>query len=92
MNSKLIGKVTFDDLVASHLSKGSSDLKQKCTQPTTAFLGTVFNALSHGLIHLVCNVRSRLFQWLKLFNSRHGHRSKKILAASYMKQYDVKSP
>ena len=24
--------------------------------------------------------------------TRHGHRSKKILAASYMKQYDVKSP
>ena len=32
----------------------------------TPFLGTVFN----GLIHLVCIVRSRLFQWLKLFNSQ----------------------
>ena len=27
----------------------------------------------------------------RLYN-RHGHRSKKILAASYMKRYDVKSP
>ena len=59
MNSKLIGKVTFDDLVASHLSKGSSDLKQKCTQPPTPFSGTLFDALSLGVIHFIWSVSLR---------------------------------
>jgi len=35
----------------AHLSKGTSDLKQKCT--TTPFWGAVFHALSHGVIHFV---------------------------------------
>ena len=35
----------------SHLSKGKSDLKQKCTQLLTPFSGTIFHALSHGEIH-----------------------------------------
>ena len=34
----------------SHLSKGTSDLKQKWTQLATPFWGTVFHALSHGVI------------------------------------------
>ena len=36
-----------------HLSKGTSDLKQKCTQLATPFWGTVFHALSHGVIRFV---------------------------------------
>ena len=43
----------------AHLSKGPSDLKQKCTQLPTPFLGTVFHALSLGVIHFILNVRSR---------------------------------
>ena len=35
-------------LSPSHLSKGSSGHKQKCTQFLTPFSGTVFHALSHG--------------------------------------------
>ena len=45
--------------VTSHLSKGTSDFKQKCTQLVTPFWGTVFHALSHGMIHFVRSVRSR---------------------------------
>ena len=37
----------------THLPKAPSDLKQKCTQFLTPFLGTVFNALSLGVIHFV---------------------------------------
>ena len=40
----------------SHLSKGSSGSKQKCTQFLTPFSGTVFDALSHGAIHFVRSV------------------------------------
>ena len=40
----------------SHLSKGSSGRKQKCTQFPTPFSGTVFDALSHGVIHFVRSV------------------------------------
>ena len=43
----------------AHLSKGTSDLKQKCTQLATPFWSTVFHALSHGVIHFVRSVRSR---------------------------------
>ena len=39
-----------------HLSKGSSGRKQKCTQFPTPFSGTVFDALSHGVIHFVRSV------------------------------------
>ena len=39
-----------------HLSKGSNGRKQKCTQFLTSFLGTVFHALSHGVIHFVRSV------------------------------------
>ena len=42
-----------------HLSKATSDLKQKCTQLPTPFLGTVFNALSQGVIHFVLSVSLR---------------------------------
>ena len=44
---------------ASHLSKAPSDLKQKCTQFLTPFSGTVFNALSLGVIHFVRSVSLR---------------------------------
>ena len=40
----------------THLSKGSSGRKQKCTQCPTPFSGTVFYALSHGAIHFVQGV------------------------------------
>ena len=40
----------------SHLSKGSSGRKQKCTHFQTPFSGTVFDALSHGVIHFVRSV------------------------------------
>ena len=43
----------------AHLSKRTSDLKQKCTQLATPFWGTVFHALSHGVIHFGWSVRSR---------------------------------
>ena len=49
----------FITLHMAHLSKGTSDLKQKCTQLATPFSGTVFHALSHGMIHFVRSVRSR---------------------------------
>jgi len=42
----------------AHLSKRTSDLKQKCTQLAKPW-GTVFHALSHGVIHFVRSVRSR---------------------------------
>ena len=43
------------------LVTSQSDLKQKCTQLLTSFLGTVFHALSHGLTLLV---------WTLLLNRR----------------------
>ena len=43
----------------SHLSKAPSDLKQKCTQFPTPFLGTDFHALSHGVVHFVRSVSFR---------------------------------
>ena len=43
----------------SHLSKGTSDLKPKYTQLATPFWGTVFHALSHGVIYFVRSVRLR---------------------------------
>ena len=45
-----------DVMNESHLSKNPSDLKQKCTQLPTPFLGTVFHALSLGVIHFVPSV------------------------------------
>ena len=47
----------------SHLSKGTSGLKQKCTQTLTSFLGTVFQALSHDVIHFVPRVSSKTLKW-----------------------------
>jgi len=44
---------------STHLSKGTSGLKQKCTQPPTSFFGTVFHALSHDVIHFVPRVSSK---------------------------------
>ena len=41
---------------ATNLSKGTSDLKQKCTQFAKPFWDTVFHALSHGVIHFVSSV------------------------------------
>ena len=43
----------------AHLSKGPSDLKQKCTQLPTPFSDTGFNALSLGMIHFVQSVSLR---------------------------------
>ena len=43
----------------AHLSKGTSDLKQKCTQLATPFWSTVFHAFSHGVFCFVRSVRSR---------------------------------
>lgn len=52
----------------SHLSKGTSGHKQKCTQTLPSFLGLVFHALSHGVIHFVpCvsskNLEMEVFDW-----------------------------
>ena len=52
-----------------HLSKGTSGLIQKCTQTPTSFLGTIFHALSHDVIHLVLrvgfkNLEMEVFDWL----------------------------
>ena len=49
----------------SHLSKGTEDLKLKCKKLPT-FLGRVFHALSHGVIHFVsvtceCYLKSEVF-------------------------------
>ena len=49
----------YETKYVSHLSEGTSDLKQKCTQLATPFWRTVFHALSHGVIHFVRSVRSR---------------------------------
>ena len=43
----------------THLSKAPSDLKRKCTLFPTPFSGTVFNALSLGVIHFVRSVSLR---------------------------------
>ena len=43
----------------THPSKGTSGLKQKSTQTLTSFLGTVFHALSHDVIHFVPHVSSK---------------------------------
>ena len=43
-------------LSLAHLSKGPSDLEQKCTQLPTPFLGTVFHALSHCGNHFLRSV------------------------------------
>ena len=51
--------ILFHALVDTQLSKGTSDLKQKCTQLATPFGGTVFHALSQGVSHFVRSVRSR---------------------------------
>ena len=58
----------------SHLSKGSSGRKQKCTRFLTPLSGTVFHALSHGVIHFVRsvsfkNLEMEVSDWLlKNFN------------------------
>ena len=44
------------DITLTHLSKGPSGQKQKCTRFLTPFSGTVFHALSHGVIHFVRSV------------------------------------
>jgi len=55
-----------------------SYLKQKCTQFLTPFSGTVFYALSHGVIHFVQsvsfkNLKIEVFDWpLKNFNQRES--------------------
>ena len=58
----------------SHLSKGSSGCKQKCTQFRRPFSGTVFHSLSHDMIHFVRSVSFKNHEWevsdwlLKKFN------------------------
>jgi len=58
----------------SHLSKGTSGLKQRCTQTMTSFLGPFFHALSHDVIHFApCvsskNLEMEVSDWLlKNFN------------------------
>ena len=46
----------FYGLLVSYLSKRPSDLKQNGTQEKTQFSGTVFNTLSHCVIHFVASV------------------------------------
>ena len=55
----------------THLSKGTSGLKQICSQFLTLFLGTVFHVLSHGVIYCVSskNLEMEVSDWLlKNFN------------------------
>ena len=65
---------SFSKYLRAQLSKITSDLKQKCTLLLTSFLGTVFHALSHDVIHFVPCVSSKNFEmevsdWqLKNFN------------------------
>ena len=62
----------------SHLSKGRSGHKQKCTQTPTSFLGPFFHALSHDVIHIApCvsskNLKMEVFDWLlKNFNQQES--------------------
>ena len=39
-----------------HIAKRLSDLKQNGTQEMTPISGTIFNTLSHGVIHFVAIV------------------------------------
>ena len=50
---------TIGAIDPSHLSKGLSYLKQKCTQLPTPFSGTVSNALTLGVIRFVQSVSLR---------------------------------
>ena len=67
LKDKLVSYFSKDQIVCddpckkglSLLSKVTSDLEQKCTQLLKPSLGTVFHALSHGLIHFARNVRSK---------------------------------
>jgi len=45
--------------IFSHLSRGTSGLKQKSTQTLTPSLSIVFHALSHGEIHFVPSISSK---------------------------------
>ena len=56
---KLVLQPTFQRQATSHLSKGPSDLKQKCTQLPTPSSGTDFIALSLGVIDSVRSVSLR---------------------------------
>ena len=47
------------EVTISHLSKRPSDLKQNGTQEKTPFSSTVFNTLSHGVIHFLVSVSSK---------------------------------
>ena len=49
----------FMEKNAPHFPKGTSGIKQKCTQSPTPFLDTVFHALSRGVIHFVKSVSSK---------------------------------
>ena len=49
---------TLRDFIA-HLSKGPSDLKQKCTQFPAPFLGIALNAFPLGVIHFFPSVSLR---------------------------------
>jgi len=58
----------------SHLSKSPSDIKEKCTQLLTPFLGTALNTLSHSVTHFAGsvsfgNLKLEVSDWLlKNFN------------------------
>ena len=63
-----------------HLSKAMSGFKQKYTQFPTSFSGTVFHALSHGLIRFVWSVSlsiSRIYR--SEFLVSVSSRSRKII-------------
>ena len=49
----------LNPFATSHLSKDKSGCKQKCTQFLTLFSGTVFHALSHGVIRFAWSVSPR---------------------------------
>ena len=55
-SGRRIDSILNIELTQSHLSKGPSDLKQKCTQLWIPLLGTIFNAFSIGCINFVRSV------------------------------------
>jgi len=76
--SGCILKVLYQLFDWSHLSKGSSGRKQKCTQFPTPSSSIVFHAFSHGVIYFVQSVSFKnldmeFCDWhLKIFHQRES--------------------
>ena len=73
-SAKAAGSKGGVGFMGSHLSKHPSDLKQNGTQEKLPFSGTVFHALSHGVLRFVASVSFKNHpDWLsKNFNQSEG--------------------